>query len=109
MAVCPNCKKEGPEVDKITVANHAKESCWPLGDEEYSICENPDCEVVYFTASGSRILKKGGVKTRVTFKERSAPRPLCCCKQMTEESVVEAIDNGARRRGGIREAGAGVR
>jgi bacterioferritin-associated ferredoxin len=96
MAVCPNCKKKGMWVEKITVANHAKESCWPLGDEKYSICENPDCDVVYFTTSGSRLLRKSDVKTRVTFKEKNAPRPLCYCKQVTEEDVIKAIGNGAR-------------
>jgi bacterioferritin-associated ferredoxin len=96
MAVCPNCRKKGMVVEKITVANHAQESCWPLGDEKYSICENPDCDVVYFTTSGSRLLRKSDVKTRVTFKEKNAPRPLCYCKQVTEEDVIKAIGNGAR-------------
>jgi len=96
MAVCPVCKKAGVGVDKITVANHAKESCWPLGDAKYSICENPDCDVVYFTTLKGRVLKKDDVKTRVTFKEKESPRPLCYCKQVTEEDVLEAIRKGAK-------------
>ncbi|MBI0582713.1 MAG: (2Fe-2S)-binding protein [Methanomassiliicoccus sp.] len=96
MAACPICSREGSEVEKITVANHVRESCWPLGDEKYSICENPDCMVVYFTADGSRTLKKADVKTRVTFKEKDAPRPLCYCQQVTEENVLKAIENGAK-------------
>lgn len=95
MATCPNCKKEGLEVEKITVANHAKESCWPLGDEPYFHCDNPECEVIYFTASGTRTLGRSEVRTRVTFKEKSSPRPLCYCKQVTEEDVLRAIEGGA--------------
>lgn len=95
MVVCPVCKREGLEVEKITVANHVKETCWPLSDELYSFCDNPDCEVIYFTASGGRVLKKADVKTRVTFKEKEAPRPLCYCKQVTEDDVIKAIENGA--------------
>jgi bacterioferritin-associated ferredoxin len=94
MAVCPKCKKEGLEVELITVANHTKESCWPLSTEPYFHCDNPECEVIYFTAS--RTLKKADVKTRVTFKERTSPRPLCYCKQVTEEDVIGAIEGGAR-------------
>jgi hypothetical protein len=75
MAVCPVCKMAGVGVDKSTVANHAKESCWPLGDSKYSMCENPECDVVYFTTSKGRTLKKSDVKTRVTFKERILPGP----------------------------------
>ena len=78
------------------MAAHAKESCWPLGDEPYSYCDNPACEVIYFTASGGRLLKKSEVKTRVTFKEKSSPRPLCYCKQVTEEDVIASIEKGAR-------------
>jgi bacterioferritin-associated ferredoxin len=103
MRICPTCRKEGLEVDKITVANHAKESCWPLGYDKFSFCDNPHCEVIYFTASG-RVLDKDDVKTRVTFKERTAPRPLCYCKQVTEEDVVRAIENGANSFDEVRAA-----
>ncbi len=83
------------EVEKITVANHTKERCWPLSDEKYSFCDTHDCDVIYFTASG-RMLKRADVKTRVTFKERDSPRPLCYCKQVTEEDVIRAIEKGAK-------------
>jgi len=96
MASCPVCKEEGIVVEKITVANHVKESCWPLGEEVFHFCDNPDCEVIYFTASGNRVIKKTGVKTRVTFKVKDSPRPLCYCKQVTEEDVIDAIRNGAK-------------
>ncbi len=91
-------------VERITVANHTKESCWPLGEEQYFHCDNPDCEVVYYTESGSRILKRGDVKTRVTFKEKTSPRPLCYCKQVTEEDVIRAIENGATTFDEVRRA-----
>jgi bacterioferritin-associated ferredoxin len=103
MTICPVCKKEGIEVEKTTVANHTKESNWPLGDDKYSICETPDCDVVYYSSTG-RLLKKVDVKTRVTFKERSSPRPLCYCKQVTEEDVIKAIENGARTFEEVRKA-----
>ncbi len=66
-----------------------------MGGVKYSICENPDCDVVYFTTSRGRILRTTDVKTRVTFKENVSPKPLCYCKQVTEEDVVKAIEDGA--------------
>jgi bacterioferritin-associated ferredoxin len=102
MADCPQCGKPGLEVEKITVANHAKESCWPLGDQPHCHCDNPECEVIYFTSS--RTLKKADVKTRVTFKERASPRPLCYCKQVTEEDVIGAIESGASSFEDVRKA-----
>lgn len=95
MTACPDCKKEGLEVERITVASHVKEICWPLGNEQYFHCDDPDCEVIYFTASGSRILRRTDVKSRVTFKEKTSPRPLCYCKQVTEEDMIHAIEGGA--------------
>ena len=103
MIVCPACKREGLEVEKITVANHAMESTWPLGDDKYSFCENPDCEVIYYSMTG-RLLKKTDVKTRVTFKEKHSPKPLCYCKQVTEEDVIKAIENGASTFEEVRKA-----
>lgn len=96
MVSCPYFHNEGLDVEKITVANHVKETCWPLGNEQFFYCDDPECEVIYFTSSGSRMLKKADIKTRVTFKEREAPRPLCYCKQVTEEDVMKAIEGGAK-------------
>jgi bacterioferritin-associated ferredoxin len=94
MIKCPECGGKGLIVEKITVANHAKESAWPLGDDKFYFCDNPECEVVYFSSKG-RTLKRDDVKTRVTFKEKTSPRPLCYCRQVTEEDVIRAIENGA--------------
>jgi len=95
MASCPNCTKEGLEVERITVINHVKESRWPISNEKFLYCENPACQTVYFTESGDQVFTKRDVKSRVTFKERTSPRPLCYCKNVTEEDVVKAIENGA--------------
>ncbi len=92
--VCPICGGQGLPVEKTTVICHAKESAWPISDSRYYICESPDCTVVYY--SPERCLTKADVKARVTFKERSPPRPLCYCKQVTEEDVIGAISKGAK-------------
>ncbi|MEN3057081.1 MAG: (2Fe-2S)-binding protein [Candidatus Methanosuratincola petrocarbonis] len=90
---CPICKKQGLPVDRATVICHAKESVWPIGEVPYYICENSSCKVVYYSTKG--YLTKAEVKTRVTFKENDPPRPLCYCKQVTEEDVIGAIGKGA--------------
>jgi bacterioferritin-associated ferredoxin len=92
---CPLCKKKGLSVDKITVICHSREGRWPLKGEKYFICENPACDAVYFSPHGE-LIKKADVKTRVTFKEKDSPRPLCYCKQVTEEDVLSAIKKGAK-------------
>ncbi|MEM4658614.1 MAG: (2Fe-2S)-binding protein [Candidatus Methanosuratincola sp.] len=92
--VCPLCKRRGLSVEKVTVICHARESVWPIADDQYYICETPSCNVVYYSSRG--YLTKADVKSRVTTKESDPPRPLCYCKQVTEEDVISAIRNGAK-------------
>ncbi len=103
MTDCPLCGRAGLDVEKITVAAHTKETQWPLGDDAYFHCPTTGCDVIYFTAAG-RVLRKADVKTRVTFKEKSSPKPLCYCKQVTEEDVIKAIENGASTFEEVRQA-----
>jgi bacterioferritin-associated ferredoxin len=104
MALCPSCKKKGLEVEKIVVVNHSKETAWPVEDANWFLCEQPGCGVIYFTKDGKHVLKKQDVKTRVTFKETTSPRPLCYCKMVTEEDVIKAIENGAKTLAEVRKA-----
>ncbi|MEJ5292114.1 MAG: (2Fe-2S)-binding protein [Candidatus Methanosuratincola sp.] len=104
MALCPSCRKKGLGVEKIVVINHSRESTWPIEDADWYLCEQPGCDVVYFTKAGGRVLKRGDVKTRVALKETTSPRPLCYCKMVTEEDVVRAIEHGARTLAEVREA-----
>jgi bacterioferritin-associated ferredoxin len=96
MRSCPACGGPGLPVEQITIAAHAKESTWPLGDGPFFHCPSTGCDVIYFTHPEGRQFRKGDVKTRVTFKEEEAPRPLCYCKQVTEEDVLAAVAGGAR-------------
>lgn len=53
------------------------------------VCLARDCAVVYFGPAG--IFEKGDIRTRVGFKETSAPRPVCYCFGHTLESIEEEI------------------
>jgi len=88
------CGTEGWKVKKITVGNHLNPEYWHLLDESFYFCPNSDCEVVYFNENVTFTVKE--VKTKVFFKEKGSPKPLCYCKQVTEEDVVQAIKDGAR-------------
>jgi hypothetical protein len=45
----------------------------------YSLCEAPDCDVVYVSAAGDHLIAKDQLTVRVGFKERDDPIPLCYC------------------------------
>ncbi len=88
------CGTEGWKVKKITAGSHVNPEYWHLLDESFYFCPNSDCEVVYF--NGNATFTVNEVKTKVFFKEIGSPKPLCYCKQVTEEDVVEAIRKGAK-------------
>ncbi len=88
------CGTEGWKVRKITVGNHLNPEYWHLLDESFYFCPTSDCEVVYFNGNVAFTVRE--VKTKVFFKEKGSPKPLCYCKQVTEEDVVEAIRKGAK-------------
>ncbi|MBE8540357.1 (2Fe-2S)-binding protein [Geoglobus acetivorans] len=88
------CGTKGWKVKKITLGNHLNPEYWHLLNEDFHFCPNPDCDVVYFSQKVSFTVKE--VKTKVFFKEKGSPKPLCYCKQVTEEDVIEAINKGAR-------------
>ena len=87
------CGIEGWKVGKITVGNHVNPEYWHLLSDDFYFCPNPECDVVYF--DGKNVFTTKEVKTKVFLKEKGSPKPLCYCKQVTEEDVIEAIKRGA--------------
>lgn len=88
------CGAEGWRVKRITAGNHLNPEYWHLISDNLHFCPNPECEVVYFDEALTFTVRE--VKTKVFFKEKGSPRPLCYCNQVTEEDVIEAIKRGAR-------------
>lgn len=88
------CGATGWKVKKITVGNHVNPEYWHLLSDDFYFCPNPKCEVVYFNGRVTFTTKE--VKTKVFLKEKGSPRPLCYCKHVTVEDVIEAIKNGAK-------------
>ena len=86
---------------KITAGSHVNPEYWHLLSDDLHFCPNSDCDVVYFDKRVTLSVRE--VKTKVFFKEKGSPKPLCYCKQVTEEDVVQAIRNGARSVGEVEE------
>ena len=62
--------------------------------KDFYFCPNPECEVVYYDEK--TVFMFSEVKTKVFLKEKGSPRPLCYCKQVTEENVIGAVRKGAK-------------
>lgn len=74
---CPDCGRQGKSVANLTVKSLVRDHTRVSGQERYSFCRTPRCEVVYFGAGG--IFRKPDLKVRVGLKETEDPVPLCYC------------------------------
>ena len=95
---CPFCDNAGISVAKITVEhlvveNHRKD----VVEDQYKICMNEDCDVVYYSLDNGTTFLKDQVSVPIWFKKDANPKYACYCSKVTEEQVVEAVvKHGAR-------------
>ncbi len=88
--ICPACNGHGKKVRSVTVENLVKEPLL-VREESYYLCQSADCPVVYFNQA---VFSKEDVKVPVWFKEKSSPRPICYCKNVTDTCILEQVRQG---------------
>jgi hypothetical protein len=85
--LCPCCGEKGKPVSLATVGAMAKTEveAVKLSAQEYQLCRNPDCLVVYY--AGEVQLEKSDLRVPVNFKERNYEGPVCYCFNHTVTSI----------------------
>lgn len=84
---CPVNGLEYAQVSSRTVSHHIKRSWhWDDKGQSYYFCDDPDCDVVYFGADDS-VIVKSQVRTVVGEKETSDDAMLCYCYGATKADV----------------------
>lgn len=84
---CPNNGVEYREVWVITVMHQVRHA-WQRDTrgQKYYYCEDPECEIVYFSDSGS-VIRKSEMRTSVGIKSQSADAPVCYCFGVTKADI----------------------
>lgn len=95
---CPICNNEGVSVNKATVEHLvADDYRKDVAGNQYRICMNEGCEVVYYNLDNGIKFSKDQVKVPIWFKEDANPKYSCYCSKVTEEQVIDAvIKHGAK-------------
>lgn len=95
---CPVCGKTGTLVKNYTVKHIiVEELAEEVGNSDYYLCMNEDCDVVYYSCDSSAIFNKQQVKVPIWFKKDANPKYACYCSQVTEEQVIKAVtEKGAK-------------
>lgn len=64
-----------------------------IHEDNYRICLNEDCDVVYYDLEKNVIFKKQDIKMPIWFKKDANPKYICYCNQVTEQQIVHAVLN----------------
>lgn len=93
---CPHCGKSGSKVDAITIKSQLKKEAranMKSGLDAFNFCTNPECATVYYSSDRSETFSQSDVKSKVTIKNDDPKTPLCYCKKLLKESVIEMIQS----------------
>jgi len=95
---CPACGQTGGRVANITVRHLVTGAAKArVGDDDYSLCMNPACEIAYYNLRTGVRFDKTDVGVPIWFKRGANPKIACYCNNITEQQVIEAV-----RRDGLR-------
>ena len=89
--LCPRCGEKGKPVPLATVGAMAKTEvdAVKLSAQEYKLCRNRDCPVVYY--AGEIQIEKSDLRVPVNFKERNYEGSVCYCFNHTIASIRDEI------------------
>ena len=85
---CPGNGIEYPEVPERTISHHIKHPwLWDSKGRRYFFCDDPDCDIVYFSDDDA-VIKKSQLRTKVGSKEASDDAMLCYCFGVTKSEAL---------------------
>lgn len=90
--VCPICNNKGESVSEFTVKHLVTDDSWKeVVENQYRICMNKDCDIVYYNVVNSAKFLKDQIKVPIWFKKDANPKYACYCSKVTEEQVIDSI------------------
>nr|WP_197733557.1 (2Fe-2S)-binding protein [Hathewaya histolytica] len=88
------CKGHTQEVKEITVKHFVlNDIVSKVHNDEYRICLNEDCDVVYYSLDKRLIFWNKDIKIPIWYKKNANPKYVCYCNQVTEEQIINAVLN----------------
>lgn len=89
---CPVCNKGGISVSKVTVEHLVTDDYHKsVEGEQYKICMNEYCNVVYYSVDNEKKFLKDQVRVPIWFKKDANPKYACYCSKVTENQVIDAV------------------
>lgn len=98
--LCPNCNSKGLDVQGITVKSQLKKDKFESmisSREDLNFCTTPKCDTVYYSNDGKETFAQADIKSKITSKNDDINTPLCYCKKLLKENVIEMIKNKEKK------------
>ncbi len=87
---CPLCRGRAQSVGNTTVKHLVKpENRDKIKEENYGICLEENCEIVYFDED--QIFKRNDLTVDVWYKKDADPKYICYCARVTEDQIIDAV------------------
>ena len=87
---CPTFSKTNQKVSNKTVRHMLKAKCKSkIGEKDYYLCMNPDCEVAYYNSES--VFDKSALKKPLWYKKDANPKYACYCRKITQEEVTKTV------------------
>lgn len=96
---CPICNSQGLSVKEITLKSQLKKEYFnelKSSKDSFNFCSNPKCDTVYYSNDGSETFHQNDVKSKVTIKNDDSKTPLCYCRKLLKENVLQMIANNEK-------------
>lgn len=92
--LCHLCGEEGKFVKNITVRHMVIDKVNEhVGDNDYYLCMNEACSVVYYGQDSDNRFDKIDVREPIWFKNDANPKYVCYCNKVTEDQIIDAVVN----------------
>lgn len=90
---CPTCGTSGEKVSSFTIEKLLMYPQELLNEAVYYLCFNSDCDVAYYNSHDDNVILTTEIKVPIWFKKEAEPKYICYCSKVTEDEIVDAIQN----------------
>ena len=96
LVLCPHCNTKGLDVQGVTIKAQLKKEKFETmtsSKDDFNFCTTPKCDTVYYSNDGKETFAQADIKSKITSKNDDPKTPLCYCKKLLKENVIEMINN----------------
>lgn len=94
--ICPNCNSKGTKVTGVTIKAQLKKELYENlsnSSDDFNFCNTPKCDTVYYANDESEVYTQDDIKTKVALKNEDPQTPLCYCRRLLKQNVIDMINN----------------